>query len=171
MTDCPLIERVLGNVFDGEDATMVPPDLLPLSWDECLRRALRGRTRGGRDVRLLLPPGLRLRHGDVLLRSASGAVLLAVDVKPCELLRARPGSVGELAALAYELGNLHAPVQILDANALLTIPDGPIEALLGDLNLPYAVTFRRFEPRHAGGPAVRSYGVELPSAATLGGPT
>jgi urease accessory protein len=156
-----LIERVLGNVFDAPGgASASVGDVLPLSWETCLRRACGLGRRGGRDVRALLPPGVRVRHGDVLLRSPDGAALLAVEVEPCELLLARPPSAAEMATLAYELGNLHAPVQILGDRELLTIPDGPVEALLCDLAVPFQIVIRRFEPRHADG-GVLSTGVSV----------
>jgi urease accessory protein UreE len=100
-------------------------------------------TRGGRPVRILLPLGAGLRHGDVL--ADDGACLVVVHVEPADVLVVRPRTPAELARVALEIGNLHAPVAV-DGDELLVIPDGPIEAVLGELGVPHERQARRFIP-------------------------
>jgi urease accessory protein len=147
-----LCDRVLGR-YDGGTGPPDPVvagrlDWLDLTWDECHRRALRKNTRQGRAVRLLLRLGVRLRHGDVVADAAD--CLLVVDVRPVEVLVARPRSAREAAVVAVEWGNLHVPVQVADHD-LATLPDGPAEAVLHEHDVPFAVERRRFEPMPVSG--------------------
>jgi urease accessory protein len=145
-----LIEQVLGNAAEAGGAIAAPAaDILDVTWEDCLRRAFRGRTRAGAAVRVLLPLAARLGHGDVLLRFTGGEPLLVLNVQPCELLVARAASPAKLVTLAFELGNLHAPIQLLGDDALATLPDGPVEALLADVGVAYRVERRRFEPQRS----------------------
>lgn len=141
-----LSDRILGNVNDD------PPtgpwsgrrqDVVDVRWHECGRRALRKTTRGGRPLRILLPLGVGLRHGDVLADLGDG--IAVVHVEPAEVLVVRPRDPAELARVALEIGNLHAPVAV-EGGDLIVIPDGPVEAVLGELGVPHDRQHRRFVP-------------------------
>jgi urease accessory protein UreE len=55
-------------------------DYVDIHWDQC-RSTLKARSRGGEDIRVLLPRGQSLRHGDVLFEDAARAVI--INVLPC----------------------------------------------------------------------------------------
>jgi urease accessory protein len=142
-----LIEAPLDNLGpavdpDADDRRI---DWLDLTWAQALQRAIRQTTRGGEKVRILTRLGVRLRHGDVLRRATDDAPAVAINIRPCQLLFARPGSSRDLASLCYELGNLHVPLQI-DNSRVMTISDGPVEAVLVKLGIPYETGVARFEP-------------------------
>lgn len=144
-----LCDRVLRNVYDaGPSEASVPIDPVEVAWHELDRRALRKTTRAGRLLRILLPPGGVLRHGDVLAEDERGRVVVVVDVPETEVLVARPRTFEETGVLALELGNLHVPTQVTPAGELLFVPDGPVEALLSRLGVPHDRQVRRFEPRY-----------------------
>jgi len=133
-------------------------DWLDLSWFDCTQRALRKRTRSGELVRILLPVGVHLRHGDVVMRSGGGVV--AVHQAMSAVLVARPASAGALALLALELGNLHVPVQV-EGEHLIVLDDGPTREALVRHGAGFVEEQRRFEPEKCSVSAVVSRGVNL----------
>jgi urease accessory protein UreE len=145
-----LCDRVLGNV--GSDATGRyagrPRDALELTWRECARRAVRGRTANGLSVGILLPPGAHLRHGDVIADD-DAAGLVVVAVSPCEVWVADFADAAALATAALELGNLHVPVEVADPLRLMTPPDGPSRGVLDRLAAAWRAETRRFQPLRA----------------------
>lgn len=141
-----LFDRVVGNLRSEEP--LLIDDNLDLSWQACFRRASRQTTRGGKQVRLLLPLGTWLRQGDVI---TDGAARLAIHVVPCDVLVVRPTDAKLAAMIALGLGNLHAPVQCGDGE-LVTLPDGPIEQLLTQLGAIFQRGRRRFEPETVAAP-------------------
>jgi urease accessory protein UreE len=159
-----LVDRILRNLDDAAPAAAQAPgasspparpeiDWLDLTWRDCARRSFRKRTRGGREVRVLLPPGTRVRHRDVLIEphptpaGVADAPVVAVNLRLAELRVAAPASPADLARLALELGNLHVPVQVRDdTGELLLLPDGPTDALLARLGIPTRIESHRFTP-------------------------
>jgi urease accessory protein len=155
-----LLDRVIGK--KGADATVTPArrslDVLDLTWRQCGRRAVRGRTRGGRDVGILLPPGVTLRHDDVLAAGEGHAdEVLLVSVQPCDVWVAEFTDGAAMAAAALELGNLHVPVEVCQPPCLVTLPDGPVRAVLDRYATTWRPEVRRFQPLRAtvGGAALR----------------
>lgn len=139
-----LIEQVVGNLLTQDISE--PIDWLDLTWSECAQRAVRRPTRGGVMVRVLLPLGQSLRHGDILIRGKSGqSSTIVVNLIPCPVLVITPRDLQVWAQVAYELGSLHVPVQ-LDGEKLVTLCDGPIEGLLERLEVPFLMQTLRFEP-------------------------
>ncbi len=154
-----IFDRVVGNLsVQGETARSVD-DWVDIHWRDCFVRAARLRTRGGQDVRLLLPLGMQLRDGDVI---SDGAREVAVAVRPCDVLLLHPPDAKTALLAALGLGNLHAAVQ-LDGEQLITLPDGPVEELLNSLGVAYAVDVRRFEPTSIAAPLRRSLRVSFKS--------
>jgi urease accessory protein len=144
-----LCDRILGNMEEGSLGNISrTEDALELHWWECWKRALRKQTAGGRDVRVLLPIGKALQHGDVVYDD--GDTRIVVRVLPCEVLVVRPWDLEEMGVLMLELGNLHAPAEV-SAGDVLVAADGPVEAVLVDLGLPFEAETRRFAPRRCVG--------------------
>ena len=134
-------EKIIRNL-----ATDPPPgasvDWVDIQWNEC-GRILKKQSRAGEPIRVLLPPGQRLRHKDVIYEDASLAI--AINVQMCEVIVAKIADTKKLATLALELGNLHLPTQI-DAQEIIFIEDGPAMAVLDSLQISWAKEVRRFEP-------------------------
>ena len=144
-----LCDRVLGNLYTNAAPNALPDarvDWVDITWQERALRALRKRARGGRELKLLLPRDVMLEHGDVLIAGTDGLLAVAVNLLPCEVFVARPATLADAARLAHELGNLHAPMET-DGDAILCLADGPVEAVLIALGVPYDVVTRRFRPR------------------------
>lgn len=135
-------ERVLKNVADGDALAGRAVDCVDIGWDQC-RSTLKSRSRGGEDVRVLLPRGQNLRHGDVIYDDGARAVV--IHVLPCELIVVRSDDVRLLAELALELGNLHWPTQVTDDEILFVEEDNALNAVRR-LGLTWTRETRRFEP-------------------------
>ena len=150
-----ICDRVLANIGDmpEERADCRREDPLMLDWWEIHRRSLRKSTVGGIEIRVLLPSGQGILPGDVLLDD--GQVRVVARVTEATVLVIRPADAAEMARVALELGNLHAPTQIV-AEEIRVAPDGPTEAALRDLGVAFDAQVRRFVPcRCAGMPVVR----------------
>jgi len=147
-----LLECVLSPLTTDEEPRA---DWLDLTWFDCTQRVLRKRTRSGELLRILLPVGVSLRQGDVLVRSAERVV--AVHQIVSEVLVARPMDGGALARLALDLGNLHLPVQVA-GSSLIVLDDGPTRAALERHGVEFVTESRRFEPERCSVSAVVSAG-------------
>ena len=109
-----LIESPQGNILT--DPAGEPIDWLDLSWQECRQRALRKRTRGGRDVRLLLRLGVMLRHGDILRR---GQDLIVVEPS-------------HLARLVFDDGLTQRDLAVAGHDGPAAVADGEHRGGMGD---------------------------------------
>jgi urease accessory protein len=142
-----LVESAIGNL----DGMAEPPgadgiDWLDLTWLDCRTRFARRRTRGGGELRILLRIATTLRHGDVLGQWPDGR-WVAVNVLPTEVCIVRPASALELATVAFEMGNLHVPIE-LSADRLAVPSSAAVEVALERLGVDCDVDARRFEPTH-----------------------
>jgi len=135
-------DRILGNLESNELGES-EIDWLDLTWIDCTRRALRRHTLGGTEMKLVLSIGQSLRHGDILSRDLTSVI--AVNVIATKVLVAHPSNALKMGQLALELGNLHLPVEIA-ANEVTMIPDGPTEAILARMEIPFSTDIRRFSP-------------------------
>ncbi|MDB5289425.1 MAG: urease accessory protein UreE [Phycisphaerales bacterium] len=148
-------ENILRNAADdargqwpGRDV-----DVVDVAWHEC-RNVLKKRSRGGEEIRLLLPPGQTPRHGDVLFEDSRRVV--AIEVIPCDVIVVRPASTRDAAAIALELGNLHVPTQITETEIIFIEEKSALE-VLEKWNAAFARENHRFEPT----PIIATPGVRM----------
>jgi len=134
-----ICREILGTV--SEDAANV--DWIEIDWPQTLRRALRLVSNAGKRVDILLPPGGRLRHGDVLFDSPNGRI--AVYLRTCDVLALRPSGAEIGYRLMLRLGNQHLLAEV-DGNVVYTPDDGPAQMLAEQLNVPFSRVRRRFFP-------------------------
>jgi urease accessory protein len=128
-------------------------DVVDVAWHEC-RNALKKRSRGGEEIRVLLPAGQTPHHGDVVFED--GRRIIVIEVSPCDTIVVRPASIRDAAAIALELGNLHAPTQITETE-IIFIEDQSAMQVLEKWNAPFDRENRRFEPT----PAIATPGVRM----------
>lgn len=144
-----LCDRILDNLASPTGAVQAANravDYLDVTWSDLHRRSIRSVTRGGQRVGVLLPLKTRLRHGDILF--VDDARVIAVNHLPCDVLVARPPTARQMGLVASELGNLHLPVDVGDAE-ITTIPDGPAEAVFRAHAVPFRAENRQFSPLRA----------------------
>jgi urease accessory protein len=152
-TDRPaslLIDRAIGRLNEQEtkdDSKVI--DWVDVSWLQCARRALRTRSRSGRSLTILLRLGERLAHGDVLWRSPNLEELIALNVLAADVIIGRTMDAKELALLAFELGNLHVPIE-LTATEIAAPGDGPVLEAFEKSGIAFSISCRRFNPTSLG---------------------
>ena len=74
------------------------------------------------EVRILLPIGKFLAPGDVI--HDNGAVIVVVRLAECEVLVVNTRSLLEMGCAALEIGNLHAPAEVI-GDEIIVVADGP----------------------------------------------
>ncbi len=137
------IENIAGSIDGSEPDTI---DWLDLTWIECRNRFGRKYTRGQKEVRLLLRLQQTLDHGDLLGHWSDGQRVV-VNLLPTELLVIRPKNVFDSINAAFQLGNLHAPME-LTTDSFLTPHTSEAEAMLIKFQIPFELDQRRFKPSH-----------------------
>ena len=140
-----LCDRVIGHLDDPDvlPASGKRSTVLDLTWLQCHSRTYKKVLEDGRTIRLLLPPGTVLQHGDVV--SDDGGEVIWINLLPCELLIVDTSNAPAIGPLMYEIGNLHAPLEMLPTG-FATNPDGPVEAVLRKYKTPFRTEIRRFHP-------------------------
>ncbi|HWE01948.1 MAG TPA: hypothetical protein VG326_06010 [Tepidisphaeraceae bacterium] len=134
-------------IRQAHDAEMQRPldrdvDFVDLEWNQA-GPALKARSRGGQEIRIVLGAGGRIRHGDVIFED--GARVVAVNVRPCEVIVGRPIDGAAAALAALQLGNLHWPTQ-LSAGEIVFREGAVALAILDELKIPWSKAVRRFQP-------------------------
>ena len=108
-------------------------------------------------VRLQLPRGTVLHHGD-LLQTATGDTTVRVVAKPEPVLTVTAPTSLELLRAAYHLGNRHVALEIT-SHYLRLSPDPVLQAMLEQLGLQAIAEVAAFQPE------VGAYGHSGPSHA------
>jgi urease accessory protein UreE len=103
-------------------------------------------------MRALLARGVTLEHADMIVEQNADQPAIAINIMPCDVLVTAALSPHDAAVAAFELGNLHAPTQIVPDGGgggviVITLPDAPNEATLRGLGISYTTDRRRFNPR------------------------
>jgi urease accessory protein len=112
------------------------------------RRRLRGRTDGGTDVAVDLPPGAFLAHGAVLADDGERVIAVQRPAEEVAVVRLRPDVAdGERLSLAvrlgHVLGNMHTPLEL--AGEEIRIPVTTSRRVLADAIEPLGALELSFE--------------------------
>lgn len=103
-----IITEVIGNLKDINQAGR-KIEYLELEWYETSKRIVHKQTNSGKEISLkFLNQTQSLTEGDILYQDEE--TLLVVQVRPCESIVIRPGSMYEMAYICYEIGNKHLPL-------------------------------------------------------------
>jgi urease accessory protein len=122
-----LIQQKLGNI-NAININNRNIDWLQLEWYEAGKRILRRQTLAGNDIALkFLNKNPALTQGDVLYED--NALIIAVEILPCEVLAIQPANLYEMASVCYEIGNKHLPL-FFDKEELLVPFEMPLFRLL-----------------------------------------
>jgi urease accessory protein len=142
-----LVESAIGNIHDpAESSAPATIDWLDLTWLECRKRFARKQTRTGREVRILLRLGQTLKHGDILGRLPDDTIV-AVNVLPADVLLIRCATPAAAIAAAFQIGNLHLPIEVESGN-LIVVAHPEVEAMLDKFKIAFERQSRRFQPTH-----------------------
>jgi len=104
---------------------------LELEWFESNKRIIRKKTGSGTEIILRsLNTGPKLTQGDVLYEDEHK--IIAIEIKPCDVIVIKPVSMFEMASVCYEIGNKHLPL-FYDHDELLVPFEMPLFRLLSSL--------------------------------------
>ena len=126
-------------------------DTVLLDYDQRHRRRILLTTESGTELLLDLPRTARLRDGDGLALDGGGIVRVAA--RPEQLADIHAHGEGELARIAWHLGNRHLPVQFVDDRIRIRV-DHVIEHMVEILGGHVAHVEAAFDPEsgaYAGG--------------------
>ena len=135
-----IITEVIGNLKDIAQAGR-NVDYLELEWYETSKRILHKESSLGRTIRLkFLNQTQSLAEGDILYQDKE--TLVIVQVRACESIVIRPGSMYEMAYVCYEIGNKHLP--LFYENDELVIPyEAPLLRVLQASGLKPLIEHRK----------------------------
>ena len=135
-----IITEVIGNLKDINQAGR-KIEYLELEWYETSKRIVHKQTNSGKEISLkFLNQTQSLTEGDILYQDEE--TLLVVQVRPCESIVIRPGSMYEMAYICYEIGNKHLP--LFYENDELMIPyEAPLLRVLQASGLKRLIEHRK----------------------------
>lgn len=103
-------------------------DYVMLDWYETNKRILHKKTILGREIAMkFLNENPQLSVGDIVYEDDFN--LIAIDIKECDAIIILSGSMHEMAAVCYEIGNRHLPL-FYQNEELLVAYEAPLFALL-----------------------------------------
>lgn len=120
-----------------------PQTTLTLSFERRQKSRLRVRLDNGEEAALMLPRGIVLRHGDLLL--ADNGWVVAVQAEKEDVSTAFAKDTVALARACYHLGNRHVALQIGE-NWVRYLHDHVLDAMVQDLGLKVMFEQAPFEP-------------------------
>lgn len=139
-----LVTEILGNINDlpENERAELTVDSVPLGNLELVKRVQRTETESGKEIGLRLTNEVReLKGGDILYRDGNNVI--AVKVKPSDVLVIRARSIYEMAVTAHSLGNRHLQAQFFDEDSQFGQPvmvvqyDHTVEQYLDHAQVPY----------------------------------
>jgi len=117
-------------------------DTVSLTWEERQKSRQKLRTAHGQEFALALPTGIRLHAGD-LLSIAEGWI--EVRLASEDVLFIKPRSLWEAAFIAYQIGNRHLPLEIVE-DGLQTLYEPMLAAYVSQQAVPTERAQRPFTP-------------------------
>ncbi len=138
-----LVEAAIKNISDNVES-LAGVDWLDLTWIDCRKRFAKKFTRSGGEVRIMLSLRQKLAHGDLLGTWPDGKSVV-VNLLPANVFCIRPRNATESISTAFQLGNLHVPIQVDDTGFLVPCTD-PVERMLLKFDLQYETQQRQFAP-------------------------
>ena len=139
-----LIKEKVGNLkqFDKEGRAI---DFVQLEWHETTKRILHKKSMSGRAVSMkFLKENQQLAQDDIIY--ADDELLIAIDLKPCEVIILKPAGMYELACLCYEIGNKHLPL-FYEQETLLIPYEVPVFNMLKAAGFEIRIEERRLSNR------------------------
>ncbi|CAN5292036.1 hypothetical protein BH10PSE17_BH10PSE17_22200 [soil metagenome] len=135
------IETWLGQADVLAEVRAAAPTLT-LDWDARQRSRLRVRLDDGREAAVVLPRGVVLRDGDLLMDESGALIEVRARPQPVCVVEAEPTA---LLRAAYHLGNRHIPVQ-LGAGRLSFESDPVLADMLARIGVASRQALEPFDP-------------------------
>jgi urease accessory protein len=125
--------RIIDRVVKAAALTNRPiVDRVSLTWDERQKSRQKLRTAEGKEIALALPTGTRLNAGDLLPIEAGW---IKVCLAPEDVLLIKPRTLQETAFVAYQIGNRHLALEIIE-DGLKTLYEPVLASYLRQQGIP-----------------------------------
>lgn len=113
-----LCDKIHGGSLDSHIRVI---DVVYMEWEAAYKRLGRYTTKMGRDFALKLDkaPLNGINHGEILYQKDDMAIILEILPAPC--MEIISNSIHEVAMLAYEIGNLHAPLFYMESERAFSL--------------------------------------------------
>jgi urease accessory protein len=128
------LDSVLGNIYKDPSLKKKYDEMMSSSLCESIkisrmesqRVRMRKTSNKGTDIALIMPPGSKLRHGDVLLLSAEQMIVLELQPENVISLEIKENlhedDIVEIPAkIGHAIGNLHRPLKLEGRNIYFPI--------------------------------------------------
>ncbi|AIF84925.1 urease accessory protein UreE [Candidatus Nitrososphaera evergladensis SR1] len=117
---------ILGNIYRDnslkEKYRQIPGETVRISRLESQRVRMRKTSDKGTDIAITLPPGSRLRHGDVVLLTDDKKMMVVVELEPenVAVVQVKENTLHKddlievPVRIGHTIGNLHRPIKLED---------------------------------------------------------
>lgn len=116
-----LINNILKDFSPNEK---LEEDILEIEWYETSKSVLRRRTQNQRDIGLKKQDRTPLQDGDILY--ANDEFYIKIIIKPCDCIVIKPRNFTEMGMVCFEIGNMHLPIFIDNAEQVNVAYEGPL---------------------------------------------
>jgi urease accessory protein len=112
-----LVKEKVGNLHSLDIAGR-EVDTLALEWYETAKRIMHKQTTAGRALIIkFMKESQQLRQDDIIY--IGDAFVVAINIKPCEVIVISPTNMFDMAHISYEIGNKHLPLFYEDDQLLI----------------------------------------------------
>ena len=133
-----IIEIISGKLTKDETRDI---HKVPLGWEDRTKSRQKVKTEQGEEFAIALSTGQSLNIGDILFEDKER--IIVIDSIKENVLVVYPSSPQEMAKIAFQIGNRHAPIQI-EEDRILTPYDRLMEDFLKKLHFHCEVTTDTF---------------------------
>lgn len=116
-------------------------DVLEIEWYETSKSVLRRKTLGNREIGLKKNNRIPLQDGDVLY--ADDEVFVTIAIKPCDCIVIQPRTITEMGIVCFEIGNMHLPIFIDEAEQVNVAYEAPLYNFLQRKNYPCFIEHKK----------------------------
>lgn len=118
------IESILGNIYRNSDlgekhkamSAKAQVELVRINRPEAQRVRMRKMSDKGTDIAMTLPPGTKLRHGDVALLSEGRMIIVEIEAEKVAVVEVKhlheDDAIGVPVRIGHTIGNLHRPIKL-----------------------------------------------------------
>lgn len=140
-----IVEKILGSVkaFENEHVKI---DWIRVEHHAMEKPHQKLKTEAGKMVAVSLPRGEHLFDGAVLYKDSE--TIIALGLKPEDVLEIHPEGALQWAKAAYNIGNMHHPAYLLE-EGILSPYDGMVEKMLQQMGVPYERRTRTLDGQRA----------------------
>ncbi|MGL5416212.1 MAG: urease accessory protein UreE [Clostridium sp.] len=111
-----ILDKILGNTeYVKLEGCHV--EVIYLNNEDMGKKFITARSDHGTDYGIMLPEGVKLKNGDILLNDGYNVVVVKSAKE--DVLKLRPKNLDEMGEIAHYIGNKHVPAQFLNGEVVI----------------------------------------------------